>query len=856
MNEYHYIDREGRQQGPVTESEIHRLRQQGALGRETPIWRPGWTNWQIYSAAFPKGGTPPPLPKPGPKVFPRVAKMTGWLLVLVAAGATLPIAFALFDGFMYIAASSEHVERNLFEELLPWGLVSAVGAIVALVVMARRKVPAAPAIISLLLNVGAIGLLLATVAMNRASELKSEVIAGINAGDFVEIAPLASDGKATGAAREAVQNAWYRRHLLEGWLQHTPTNAPGYAKHREIIELSVRRTASGLSTDEWDRFNLLHRDFVSVEKLDPHAILACMDIDLPWQTRAELLSKAGELFNQREGSPALRFLCAKLLAEARAKAGPGHGSVDEADDETLERLALAIEAGSYEPHEWPVLSFHIGSIGGEGLLERRGADLIKILEGSSAVPEWLTERWKGSLEIKQAWKARGGGYANSVSERAWDLFLEHSEQAGEHLQRAWELEPSLPFAAHDMAYVQLGIGGYEDMRLWFDRTIAADFDYGGAYGRLLWGLRPRWHGSHESMLEFGRVCAETKRFDTMVPWRMHEAVHDIISETKQHVTLLRREDVYDELIGVYSGYAEIAAGEPERRQRHLSWKLATAVSGAHWDDAGRFLETVGTSLSMEPCRQFEVNPQDMALAALARGDSLNHPAYQAMIHLSNQRLAEASATLKDAQQRATPDRPVARRWLDILAHQVAVEQQLADGSPVAITDGEPDVIWERLPADARIVAANHIELSAHSDYQDLLSRFDLGSGLVIEGTFAVEPPDADFELHFKYGNFYQYQSAWRTVRFRRYRGEPMVGLGRGLLHPTHIGKSGFMPENHFTITLTPVNGTVMLNGGEVIKAEGLRDNLLRAGRNQFSITFGSSPEQARIILKDVTLRRP
>ncbi|HAV61589.1 MAG TPA: hypothetical protein DCY13_04395 [Verrucomicrobiales bacterium] len=856
MNEFHYVDREGRQQGPVQESEIHRLRQEGVIGHESPIWRTGWTNWRIYSAAFPQGGSPPPLPRSRPRVFSRVAGLTGWLLVLVGLGAALPIAFALVDGFVFLTASSDHVERDLLRELLPWGLTSAAGLTVVVALMARRKLPAVPAILCLMLNLGSLGLLFVTVAMNRASEFKSDVIASISQGDFVEIDPLDSDGRATGPEREAIQDAWYRRHMLTAWLERTPTNAPGYARHREVIELSVRRAESSLSVDEWDRFNLLYRDYVSVEKLDAHAILACMDLDLPWTTRAELLSAADELFDRQAGNHALRFLCAKLLGESRAKAGPGHGSVDEADDETLEQLRLAIEAGAYGPDEWIALSFHIASIGADGLLERRGPDLIKALGENPSVPEWLTERWKGAWEIKQAWKARGGGFANSVSDRGWDLFLEHSARAEVHLQRSWELEPSLPFAAQEMVYVQLGIGGYEEMRLWFDRTIAADFDYGGAYGRLLWGLRPRWHGSHQSMLEFGRVCAATKRFDTAVPWRMHEAVHDVISETKQHAALLRRQDVYQDLIGVYSGYADIAADEPERRRRHLSWKLATAVFGAHWDDAERFLEEVGAVPSMEVCRQFELNPQDLALAAIGRGDSVNHPAFQAVLHLGNQRFAEASAALREAQLLTAPNRPVFRRWLEILAHQVGVQQQLADGSPIAITDGELDVAWEQFPADARMVSANHIELSAHSDYQDLLSRFDLGSEVVIEGSFSIEPPEADFELHLKYGNFYQFQSAWRTVRFRRYRDEPMIGLSRGLLQPTHTGKTEFEEENRFTIVLTPVGGSVVLNGSEVIDAEGLRDNLLRSGKKQFGITFGSSPEQAKITLKDVTLRRP
>ena len=37
----------------------------------------------------------------------------------------------------------------------------------------------------------------------------------------------------------------------------------------------------------------------------------------------------------------------------------------------------------------------------------------------------------------------------------------------------------------------------------FDRTVAAQVDYPGAWSELLPGLRPRWYGSHEAHARTG-----------------------------------------------------------------------------------------------------------------------------------------------------------------------------------------------------------------------------------------------------------------------------------------------------------------------------------------------------------------
>jgi hypothetical protein len=71
----------------------------------------------------------------------------------------------------------------------------------------------------------------------------------------------------------------------------------------------------------------------------------------------------------------------------------------------------------------------------------------------------------------------------------------------------------------------------EKERDWFDKAVAAQFDYEPAYSSYLWASRPRWAGRSGGMYDFGVECAGTHRYDTRVPRFYMRVLHDIASET-------------------------------------------------------------------------------------------------------------------------------------------------------------------------------------------------------------------------------------------------------------------------------------------------------------------------------------
>jgi hypothetical protein len=130
----------------------------------------------------------------------------------------------------------------------------------------------------------------------------------------------------------------------------------------------------------------------------------------------------------------------------------------------------------------------------------------------SGVPSLAADRLglKGAFLIKYAWEARGIGRAHTVTEEGWEKMQGRLTEARRALLTSWKLRPDHPRTATSLIAVNMGLeGDREDMERWFARAMEADGDYDKAcWAKMLW-LDPKWHGSHEEVLAFGRACRAT-----------------------------------------------------------------------------------------------------------------------------------------------------------------------------------------------------------------------------------------------------------------------------------------------------------------------------------------------------------
>ena len=135
---------------------------------------------------------------------------------------------------------------------------------------------------------------------------------------------------------------------------------------------------------------------------------------------------------------------------------------------------------------------------------------------------------KGEASIEMAWHARGGGYANTVTDKGWKLFGEGLACAENALTNAWNRNPKDARVPLKMMTVELGQGrGRNRMELWFGRAMVLDTNcYDVCYKKLLY-LEPKWYGSVDDMLAFGRECVQNRQWGGRVPLVLLDAHVDI-----------------------------------------------------------------------------------------------------------------------------------------------------------------------------------------------------------------------------------------------------------------------------------------------------------------------------------------
>lgn len=195
-----------------------------------------------------------------------------------------------------------------------------------------------------------------------------------------------------------------------------------------------------------------------------------------------------------------------------------------------------------------------------------------------------------------AWDARGSGWATEVSEGGWKSMAEYLEQAEKLAEEAWRLDPSHPYPAIVMMGVELGQGrGRERMETWFNRAIQADPNCLEAYDEKMYYLDPRWHGSVEDMVSFGRECLEQGDWEAGIPLMLVEAHLEASKHVgdgpsyRPHPEYFRdNDDAWQDVEDVYHEYLQRV---PESIFHRSRFAMLAAWCG-QWEEADRQLKAL------------------------------------------------------------------------------------------------------------------------------------------------------------------------------------------------------------------------------------------------------------------------
>jgi tetratricopeptide (TPR) repeat protein len=196
----------------------------------------------------------------------------------------------------------------------------------------------------------------------------------------------------------------------------------------------------------------------------------------------------------------------------------------------------------------------------------------------------------GSAYFKYAWDARGNGWASTVTAEGWKLMGERLLEAEAALIKVWERNPDDPQAPTLMIGVELGQGrGMDVMEKWFKRAMFADPDNLDACRKKMYYLEPKWHGSAEHMLEFGRALLAGGNWDARLPFQLIDAHLTLAGYASNRAAYYKDEGVWKDVKAVYETYLKGHPDSPMER----SWFAKLACWCGHFDVAHSQFQELG-----------------------------------------------------------------------------------------------------------------------------------------------------------------------------------------------------------------------------------------------------------------------
>ena len=105
----------------------------------------------------------------------------------------------------------------------------------------------------------------------------------------------------------------------------------------------------------------------------------------------------------------------------------------------LQRLKESFADGSICPEDQAEIADILIMRWGEGFFSRNATDIYPMVRDQGDSFQWLALVLEGEFQINEAWKARGGGYSDTVTEKGWEGFREHLAEARKYFTKAWKL---------------------------------------------------------------------------------------------------------------------------------------------------------------------------------------------------------------------------------------------------------------------------------------------------------------------------------------------------------------------------------------------------------------------------------
>ena len=406
---------------------------------------------------------------------------------------------------------------------------------------------------------------------------------------------------------------------------------------------------------------------------------------------------------------AARFVASGLRRDYEQRE-EGTGKRAALDPVELRWFKESLTDGSYTPDENVVFAHHFVMGTGAWLLERNLAAVGSAVESTGWISPWVRLLLDGERRIDEAWNSRGTKYGSEVKDEEWKGMRESLASARKALTESWRLRPDRPEAATLMIGVAMADRAPgETPRLWFDRAVAARFDYIPAYEKLQNALRSRWSGDPGALLALARECAATRRFDTNVPlqafWAVEQMEWDSFSEARHEGEFddpeeahqaakaavlppspYKSDDVYELISTVLMRYRRNPG--VWRWQTYAAYQVEVDYKAEKYEDARKALDEIGGVLEPEARRRVGGPFPEARIYALA--SPLGSDVKRAEELYRADKVAEALVLLEKARAAAPPQ---ALPYFEQRLAAGRIEADMAAGRPVTLSSTRTLAGW-------------------------------------------------------------------------------------------------------------------------------------------------------------------
>lgn len=209
------------------------------------------------------------------------------------------------------------------------------------------------------------------------------------------------------------------------------------------------------------------------------------------------------------------------------------------------------------------------------------------------IDPWFWEMAQGRSGIDAAWSGRGSGWGRTVTKEGWNAFGGNLKKSRRHFMRAIELFPERYSAHIRLITVEMGSGSVDALIGVFKQIAWYNAANESAWGKVLWGLQPRWGGSFELIRMLAVEAMECPRRDVGVAEMGYQALADIAKYSDMRWQNVYRDPEVRKLADRLFAEHEQRMTTPEERHLFLWRRFCREMALGEYDAAAKTFREYG-----------------------------------------------------------------------------------------------------------------------------------------------------------------------------------------------------------------------------------------------------------------------